>query len=685
MEERGCMLLQGAISSEKTSMLVEKYAELLNSGVDSSKILVIVQNSNKKSQFINAVLDKLTVDSVEKLQIYSFFGLVYNTISDNWAYIENSIKVGETSILPNLVGLEVSQFIMRDILSEVKFEGYNSRKSLLHQLFRRYSLIVQNNLTDEDVDRRSEILKESFAPDAKKVLAEFRLRTLEARGLDYLRQSLIFNHIYKNTDYFSNIEYIFVDDGDEITPICFDFIKYLKPQLKDVFIAYDKDGGSRLGYLSAKKGAIFDFETIFNETTSHLSPLTSHLKADAQIIFNNVIEEKYDKLKNFSLLSYSKRAQMLDNALLEIKSMIKKGIKPSEISIITPVVDDMLKFSLKENLKMNWVNLLFLSGSEKLVQNPFVLASLTMLKLCDADLRKNLSEFEIRAILSNFLHIPLKYCKEILENFEQTKTFIDYEFQLGEYSEKYQKFLKLLENLGKNENKLSEQVYEIYEGLVDFRGYSPNELNKFNFFIKQLEDFENVFSEEIMQAKKSDIILQIENSIIAENPYSTLEIQDNDLIVATPQKIIDNQIQTKYQFWLDISSDEWIKSDTGPLYNAWVFQAGWDKPEYTLKDNIELGKQKTARILRKLALCAKDQVYAYTSLFDGSGIENYGGIERYLKFDAKIKNAQIAKPIIPRDDKKPVLDYKKGKMAISAVPGAGKTTILLAQIGRAHV
>lgn len=677
------MLLQGAISSEKTSMLVEKYANLLNSSVDSSKILVIVQNSNKKAQFINAVLEKLTIDSIEKLQVYSFFGLVYNTISDNWAYIENSIKSGNTSILPNLVGLEVSQFILRDIIKDVKFEGYNSKKSLLHQLFRRYSLIVQNNLSDTQVDERSAILKESFAPDAKKALNELKSKTLEFRAFDYLRQSLIFNHIYKNTDYFANIEYLFVDDGDEITPICFDFIQFIKPQLKDTFIAYDKDGGSRLGYLSADKKAAYEFERIFakeEESAIHYLPFTTHLADDAQTIFNNVIEDKYDKLKNFSLLSYSKRAQMLDNALLEIKTLIKSGIKPSEISIVTPVVDDMLKFCLKENLKMNWVNLLFLSGSEKLAQNPLVMASLIILKLCDEQLKETLSEFDIRVILSKFLSIPLKYCREILENFEKTKTFIEWDSPLSEYGEKYQIFLKLLNSLSKTENKLSEQVYEIYENLIEFKSYCANELNKFNFFIKQLEDFENVFSNEIMQEKKSDIILQIENSIIAENPYSTLEIQDNDLVVATPQKIIDNQIQTKFQFWLDISNDEWIKSDTGPLYNAWVFQAGWDKPNYTLQDNIELGKQKTARILRKLALCVNERVYAYASLFDGSGVENYGGIERYLKFDAKPTGGNISKPIIPRDDQKPVLDYKKGKMAISAVPGAGKTTILLALI-----
>ena len=81
------MLLQGSISSEKTQKLVESYAELLNSGVDSSKILVILQNSNKKNYFIQETLERLTIDVVEKLQIYSFFGLVYNTISDNWASI----------------------------------------------------------------------------------------------------------------------------------------------------------------------------------------------------------------------------------------------------------------------------------------------------------------------------------------------------------------------------------------------------------------------------------------------------------------------------------------------------------------------------------------------------------------------------------------------------------------------
>lgn len=671
------MLLQGSISSEKTSVLIENYAKLLNSGVDSSKILVIVQNSNRKNYFIEETLKKLSIDVIEKLQIYSFFGLVYNAISDNWALIENKIPDElNTKILPNLTGLEVSQFIMRDIISDIKFEGYNSKKSLLHQLFRRYSLIVQNNLSDDGVKWRSEeVLKESFAPDAKLGIDEFKRKTLEARALDYLRQSLIFNYIYTHTDYFSKIEYLIIDDGDEITPICLDFIKYLKPQLKEFFIAYDELGASRSGYLSADKSAGAKLEELFSDKNAEnnikLNTKTI-LSEDAKTIFENVVEQKSTPLKHFSLLSLSKRAQMLDSGMTELKSLIEKGVKPCDISVVTPIIDDMLKFCLKDQITVQPV---FLSGSEKIIQNPIVLASINILKFFDEDLRQDLDEFDARAIL-NFLRIPLKHCKDILEAFDKTKKFINYDFSVDEYREKYKKFITLLEKL-EEIKKLSNRVYEIYENLVDIEDYTSDEITKFNFFIKQLEDFENVFGERI---EKSEVLNQIENSITSENPYSTLEIGENDLIVATPQKIIDNQIQTKYQIWFDVSSDEWIKNDTGPLYNAWVFQSDWDKPEYTLQDNIELSRQKTARILRKLTLCTKERILAFASLFDTSGVENFGGIEKYLSFEKGFKTVVKPYSFTPREDQKPVLDYKNGKMAISAVPGAGKTTILLALI-----
>ena len=56
-------------------------------------------------------------------------------------------------------------------------------------------------------------------------------------------------------------------------------------------------------------------------------------------------------------------------------------------------------------------------------------------------------------------------------------------------------------------------------------------------------------------------------------PMGLLEVLEGELT-------IDNHVKTKYQIWLDISNSEWVKSDTGPLYNAWVFQKDFDNKDY---------------------------------------------------------------------------------------------------------
>ena len=669
------MLFNSYKNQTKNNLLLGKYISLTNSGVNPSEILVLLGNSTLKKQFASEILEKISANSIEQLNIHSFFSLVYNTLSDNWCFVENLIPSGKPFILPNLVGLEVSQLILKDIIKEVEVRGYNSKKSLLHQIFRRYSLIVQNKLTNEQVRERSKILKEPFGEDAEIIIKKLMRSTLECRSFDYLRQTLIFNHIYQHTDYFKNIKYLLVDDADEMTPACFEFIKFLKPQLKDWLICYDSLGSSRCGYLSADTSIENKLKKLFNEEPEK----EQENFAQGDIIFENVMKNSKKPLKNFSLTSLSKRAEILDSAINKIEELFKKGIKPCEISIITPLQDNMLKFTLQENLKT--CNVLFLSGSEKLVDNPFVRAGLNILKLM---LGLEISDMDLRVILSDYIGIPLKYTEPILTRFRENKKLPEIELEF--YNEKYQNFLKTFKEIKDKNCPPSLKVYEMFTRVVNF--IPENKINNFTFFIKQLEDFEKVFQGGKCGGKYGgkyntsfeDIIVQFENSIISENPITTLEINENDLVVATPQKIIDNKISAKYQFWLDVSNSEWVKTDTGPMYNAWVMQADWTKNEYTVEDDIFLTSQKIARVLRKLLILCEKHTYALSSLFDPSGAENQGGVEKYLTSDTKEEELKPVKPIIPRDDQKPVLDYKNGSMAISAVPGAGKTTILLALI-----
>ena len=656
------MLIKGDIKSNRFHLLVQKYVELVNKGVQTSSILVILQTPNDKNRFIEEVLNEVEIPVLEKLNIHTFHGLIYNSISDNWVYLEKIIPTKKHSVLPNLVGLEVSQLILKDILKDIKVKGYNSKKSLLHQIFRRYSLILQNDLTEKEIQEKSEILKESFAEDAHKIIKTLLAKTLTYRSFDYLRQMPLFKYIFQNTKYFQNIEYLIIDDADEFTPAAFEFFKTLP--VKDVFIGFDSPGNSRVGYL----GADPEFETqLYNIYKELPETLKSRHNPDVEKIYFNILENKENILENLSYVSYSKRAEMIDAGIKKINDLLAKGVNPTEIAIVSPLIDDVLKFSLSQ--KLTTLDLQFISGNEKLADNSLVKSVLNILKL---GINLPINEFELRGILSDFLDIQIKDSKEIIKTYKQKRILPE-----NQDNEKYKKFVEVVKYLQISDTPLSEKIYYIYQTLVN--RISQNNARKFNFFLKQIQDFEKVFSQKEIESRVEDIIIQLENSIVSENPYSVLNIGENDIIISTPQKIIDNKIQTKYQIWFDVSSSNWTKSDTGPLYNSWVFQKNWDKGVYTIDDDIALSKQKTAKVIRKLMLCT-DYVYAFSSLFDSQGVENFGGVEQAIVVEKKETISDIKFNIVPRDDQKPVLEYKRGMMAISAVPGAGKTTILLALV-----
>ena len=70
------MLINANSNTNRTEILQKKYLELLNSGVEAEKILVIVQNSKKKKEFVDKIKKESKNGFIGSLKIYSFWGFI---------------------------------------------------------------------------------------------------------------------------------------------------------------------------------------------------------------------------------------------------------------------------------------------------------------------------------------------------------------------------------------------------------------------------------------------------------------------------------------------------------------------------------------------------------------------------------------------------------------------------------
>lgn len=671
------MLIKGNLGSGKTTYLIKKYNELISKGVKSSEILVICQNSFLRDKFIEK-LKELDI-SGGSFPVYTFSGLAYRSILNNWPLFEQIIpeSSGESVISPSMTGGNITSYILKKNVEKLNFEDYFSGQNLLHQLLRRYALISNNSLTSEEVAQKSLLLGESFAEEAQKALNMTKRDSLKYRTFDYLRQSEAFMKLFlddKIND-FDKVKYLLVDDFDEMTYQTFLLVSNLAKKAAEYYITFDEFGGTRRGYLCAYPDGWKFFDNEVLELKASIS--------DSDIILKNFIENEKQNLETFEFENFEQNIDMIENILQKITELIEHGVNLSDIKIITPELDSILKKSLENYFLKNDISHQFLSGTKRLYDDKFVFASLLILCLVHPEWDLKVQESEIKRFLVEFLDLPLILCDGILTHYK-INSCLPIAVNLGEDEIiTYNDLIALIENLKLKKSSLSDELMCIFREFILEKATEEDTFSFFNQLFSSLDDFEELYLRKNKIAGQDvsipyrDWFLQLKSSLVSDNPTELPKVKEDSIIISTPQKIIDFELRSKFQIWVDGKNRSWLKDDTGVLYNSWVYQKDFIDTEYSQKTHLDLTLKKTGHVLRKLKLLC-DKVFVISSDFSVSGTENRGELLNYLiKSNAK---SASAKAIQPREDQKPVLKYKSGKMAVPAVPGAGKTTIMQALI-----
>ncbi|MDD3150612.1 MAG: UvrD-helicase domain-containing protein, partial [Candidatus Gastranaerophilales bacterium] len=683
------MYLQGPLKSGKTSFLIDKFINLIKNGAKTSQILIVCANSHKKRLFIDAVKGILAKDNIKgfgEFPVYTFNGIVYNSVLKNWSLIEDIIcKTDEASvILPDMSGLETTEYILKHCIGDEDFSDYKSKINLLHQLLRRYRLIYENSLDEIEIDKKSEFLGQTFAQDSKNSLKRLKEKTSRIRTFDYLKQISMFLYLQKNNKIkdFDKIKYLLADDIDEYNYPAQIFIKNLAQKTEEFYFAADAQGGARRGYLCAYPEG---WENIKKEIDSPIKEFSCAKPSfnNAIRLFDNITSEKNSKIDNLELFESKTKIEMLDCATNQIDFLLKNGANPDEIMILAPIIDDVAKYGLVQFFEKENIKYQFLSGTKRLLDNKIVYNCLIISQLINYEWQLYPTKFELRMFLSDLIGLSIKSCKKIIDYYGKNKKLPEKTDLQDFENENYNKLLAVIEK-AKNEENLYNQIILVFKSLVLQNLTDEIRLDDLNTALKSLNSFykinEKLKLNKTLKQLEKEWLIQVKITVVSDNPPVAPEVEENSIIITTPQKAVDCEFEKKYQIWLDISDNNWIKDDEGPLYNAWVFQKNWDlNKEYTPELHKKLTMKKTAHLLRKLVICADKEILAFSSQLSIDGNSNTEGLIPFINPES-INKKKPSKKITPREDQKPVLTYKSGSMAIPAVPGAGKTTIIQALI-----
>ncbi len=610
---------------------------------------------------------------------------------------------------------------------------------ILKQIVRRLRLRSENQLTRPQMTERSMLLKEEAIPETAWLEKQFDVESYVLRVLDANKQLDVFHRLLKGENAFSNalrndIKMLVVDDVDETTAAQQQFIQWLAPSVETLMMAADVDGGSRRGYLNAypydwralkrlrTHDALVDMETV------QLQRMDASAIAAQTLLNNWKRTEAFDTLPPMVRIVETTitRVEMLERVVRDIETALLEGASPGDICIVLPKADFLGFYQIQKSLYQSGIPVQLLSGTKRPSDNPLCKAFIYMLQWANSKTwGVRLSPWEVKTVFIHGLRLhqnPLLQADALEALFRAVHTWHWKESATGEaLMPSLDELQTLLPDFALDAETLAryallagwldaaqtlsfdKQLYIAFNDLIapfseESQGYG--DINRIiESYLRQRTMYLGYMrynapsSEESPSPEEADAIAtpslsliqefnqwwleQVKTGVVADTPEMPEAVNPDAVVIATPQKVIDTELRRISQYWLDASSRQWARSDNAPLYNAWVHSAVWDGSNTAFSEEFSEAviRTRAGHITRTLMLLATESVRIYASELDDLGMPQEGLLQERLPVPVEAGVSRVFERATLRPDQAPILRYTGGTMAISAVPGAGKTFV----------
>ncbi len=665
------VFLHGPAGSGKTTAAVQRMQTLIEAGVPSDTILILVPQRSLAEPYKNVIRTPQFTSGGEP-SILTIGGLAQRMLALFWPLVAKEAGFAAPQTPPRFLTLETAQYYLANLVEPLLQLGYF--ESVTIDPNRLYSQILDNlnksavvGFSPEEISTR---LIQAWAgkpsqaiiyDQAQECALRFRRLCLQQNLLDFSLQLAVFaNYLWPSLlcrQYLtSTYRHLIYDNAEEDYPVAHDIIESWLPDFESALIIKDEQGGFRsfMGAdpVSASRFAI-SCENFIEFTESMVkSPELEHLETalTTSLTYHKIEGDVPTDIHNaFSIHPFRFYPQGLDWITTQVKDLIEnQSVPPEEIVVLTPFLSDSLRYSINTRFADAGLNLSTFRPSRGLRDEPAIKAVLTLVKLAFPTLNMKPVKDEVR----NAILLLIEGCDYIradlitqvlfaastgsLRTFDPIKKEMQQRitYLVGERFERLRIWLE--ENSKDDALELDFFISRLFGELLSQPGYKFHQ----NFdsaaavsrLVESARKFRQVMTVEA-SVKTHDLnkeyIRLVETGILSAQYLAdwTTKTWSGAVLVSPAFSYLMNNRPVRFQFWLDIGSQGWWTRLDQPLTHPYVLNRNWQNEKlWTDMHENAANQQSIIRIMDGLIRRCSEHIYMCTLGVNEQGNEERGAL-----------------------------------------------------------
>lgn len=671
--------LEGPAGSGKTTAGVERLRYLLEKGIPGGSIMLWVPQRFLAEPYLQ-VIRAPEVAAGGQVTMLTAGGLAKRMVELFWPMVAQEVGFGHPDELPTFLTLETAQYYMAGLVRPLLDEGYfetvvMDRNRLFSQILDNLNKAAVVGFPHTEIGERlkaawiGEVSQARIYEDAQFCANLFREYCLNNNLLDFSLQLEVFvKYLWPNPTcrryLTATYRYLIVDNIEEDTPVAHKILSQWLPEFDSVVLIYDHDGGFRR-FLGADPESAYALKSLCPvrvETeqsfvnSKDMNILGNHLcKA---LNRSRVQKRELPPLNNQAdILAYDFShfyPEMLDWVADQVAGLVgEEGVSPGEIVILSPFLNDALRFALEERFERRAVPIRTHRPSRSLREEAITRCLLTIAALAHPQwgIRPSLYEFTY-ALVQVIAGLDLVRAQLLAQTVFRSRTdqlsLSSYDlikpemqgritYRSGELFERLRCWLE--EYISSGEEELDYFFSRLFGELLSQPGYSFH----VNYYageitanlIESIRNFrwvaDKILTEKGVPAGK-EYLRMVQDGVISALYIRSWQIKADDAVLIAPAySFLMRNIPVDYQFWLDIGSRGWFERLYQPLTHPYVLSQSWSiGKNWTDNDEIETSEGALYRLSLGLIRRCRKKIYLGLSELSEQGYENRGPLLRAI-------------------------------------------------------